>query len=246
MTNDPGDRRSRPRAGFLGKAIVTRRPGEHFALSIRDLSASGARLVGRVELAEGDHIGVSLEIEGSTISTTALVVRTEPQNSQVAISFNNLSHEAREIIDAAVTALIERVRADSPPTVLVLSASAEVRAALERDLAQLGRATRACATMLDAVWSLHDWAIRYEAIVIVREADPDPLDQLLKHFAEQHPQLRRVLVFGDQLESLDHEASRRVDAVLRTPLRIRALARALGIRETDSSIGMLPVCESET
>lgn len=241
----PQNRRGRPRVGALGKATVIRRPGEQVALSIRDLSASGARLVGRVELAEGERVGVSLEIEGAIVSTTALVVRTEPQNSQVAISFDNLSREALGLIERAVEALLERVRAGSPPTVLILSASAETRATLERDLAQLGRATRPCATLLDAVWSLHDWAIRYEAIVIAREADPEPMEELLKHFAEHHPRLRRVLLFRDQLESLGHESSRRVDAVLRTPLRIRALARALGIRETDSSRSMSPVGESD-
>lgn len=235
------NRRDRPRAGFVGKAIVIRRPGEESELSIRDLSSGGARLVGRVELAEGDRIGVALEIEGVIISTTALVVRTEPQNAQVAIAFDNLDRDARALIEGAVAALIERVRAASPPTVLILSASAETRATLERDLAQLGRASRPCATMLDAVWSLHDWSIRYEAIVLAREADPEPLGELLKHFAEQHPKLRRLLLFGSKLESLDHESSRRVDAVLRTPLRIRALSRALGILETESSVAMLPV-----
>ncbi len=240
MTDLPVERRSRPRAGLLGKAtIVWARSTVPAEFNIRDLSTGGARLIGRAQLVESERIQVMLELDEVTVSVAAEVLRTEPQNAQVAIGFRDLSREATEVIERAVTALIECVRAGSPPTVLILRAPAEARAAIERDLAQLGRAVRACTTMLETVWALENPTVRYEAVVIASDMDSEPLGELLKHLSEQHPQFRRLLLFGDQLESVDRVAASHVDAVLRTPLRIRALARALGIRETDSSLAML-------
>lgn len=240
MTDLPAERRGHPRAGRLGTATIVRARSTVTAeFNIRDLATGGARLIGRAQLVEGERIQVMLNLDGVMVSAAAEVLRTEPQNAQVAIAFRDLSREATEVIERAVAAMIERVRAGSPPTVLLLRAPAEARAAVERDLAQLGRAVRACATMLEAVWALDDPTVRYEAVVIASDMDREPLGELLKHLAERHPQLRRLLLFGDQLESVDRVAASRVDAVLRTPLRIRALARALGIRETDSSLAML-------
>lgn len=244
MTDGPNDRRNGLRAGFPGKAVVTRaRPAQSAEFTIRDLSTSGARLIGRLQLAEGERITVALTIDGVALPLDALVVRTEPQSSQVAVAFCAVPTETLAAIEAAVGAMIKRVHASSPATVLVVCASPERAAELQRDLAQLGRAFRACATMLETMWALTEPTLRCEAVIIASHVEPEPLAELLKHLADHHPQLRRLLLFGDHLESIDHASSNRVDAVLRTPLRIRALARALGIRETDSSVGMLPVPE---
>jgi hypothetical protein len=97
-----------------------------------------------------------------------------------------------------------------------------------------------CATPLEATWALHDPAVSTEAIIIGDGRQSEPLGDLLSHLAETHPRVRRVLVFGDQLASLDHVSSRLVDAVIRTPLRSRPLARALGVTDADSSLMLLP------
>jgi hypothetical protein len=135
------------------------------------------------------------------------------------------------------------VRAAAPPTVLVLGASPELRAALERDLAQLGFATCACTAMLEVMWSLSDPAVRHEAVIVASELAGVSLADLFAHFAEHHPAVRRLLIFGDRLAAVDHAVSRRIDSVLRTPLRLRVLSRALGIAATDSSLALLPLEE---
>ena len=139
MTDGPIDRRSRPRVGLLGTATIMRAGSHESAeLTIRDLSSGGARLVGRLQLVEGERIPVTLALEGVSFSIVAEVVRTEPQNAQVAIAFRDLPPDALETIERAVARMIESVRASSPPTVLIVGAEAGTRAALERDLAQLG------------------------------------------------------------------------------------------------------------
>jgi PilZ domain len=246
MTDTPDDRRARPRAGLPGVAVILRAgSADPVAFAIRDLSANGARLVGRVQLVDGERIRVLLKLEGVELLVEAEVVRTEPQNAQVAIAFRDLSSAAREMIEQTIDAMVERVRVASLLTVLIVGAPAETRGAIERDLAQLGRRSRPCATMLEAMWSLHDPSIRYEAVIVASDALGESLGALLEHLAEHHPTIRRLLLFGDQLKSVDHASSSRVDAVLRTPLRIRALARALGVGATDSSVGLLLSTEPE-
>ncbi|HUS28721.1 MAG TPA: PilZ domain-containing protein, partial [Kofleriaceae bacterium] len=198
-------------------------------------STTGARVIGETRLVEGERVQIILEIEGVSIEVFADVVRTEPQNSQAALEFVEVAAEARASIEQALASFIDRVRASSPPTVLVIGASPELFASLERDVAQLGRAAHACATMLETVWALQDRTMVCEAAVLVSDLEAAPLGQVLQHLADQHPDVRRLVLFGDQLSSLDHDASSRVHAVLRTPLRIRPLARALGVNLTDSS-----------
>ncbi|HTL35519.1 MAG TPA: PilZ domain-containing protein [Kofleriaceae bacterium] len=233
------ERREHPRVGFDGKASIARGPAERFEFALRDLSTTGARVVGATRLVEGERVHVRLEIEGTTIEVFADVVRTEPQNSQAALEFVEVPAETAAAIESALTGFIERVRASSPPTVIVVGASDELNAALERDLAQLGRATRPCATQLELTWALEDRTTVYEAAVLASDMDPIQIGSVLEHLAEQHSNIRRLVLFGDQLSSLEKAASSRVQAVLRTPLRIRALARALGVNLTDSSQAMV-------
>jgi len=237
------ERREHPRVGFDGKASIARGPAERFEFALRDLSTTGARVIGSTRLVEGERVQVTLEFEGTSITLFADVVRTEPQNSQAALAFFEPPPETVAEIERAVSSFIERVRASSPPTVLVIGASQEVHEALERDLAQLGRATQACATNLEMTWALQDRSTNLEAAVLASDLDPAQIAAMLEHLAEQHPEVRRLVLFGDQLSSLEKAASSRVQAVLRTPLRIRALARALGVNLTDSSQAMVALVD---
>lgn len=239
------ERREHPRVGFDGKASIARGPAERFEFALRDLATTGARVVGPTRLVEGERVHVILEIEGTAIEVFADVVRTEPQSSQAALEFVEVSAETAAAIDAALTGFIERVRASSPPTVLVIGASDEVYAALERDLAQLGRATQACTTLVEAMRALRDRTTVYEGAVIASELGPVAIGEMLEHLVESHPEVKRLVLFGEKMKSLEHSASSRVQAVLRTPLRIRPLARALGVNLNDSSIAMVALVDTE-
>ncbi len=246
MTDAPSERRGRPRAVVSQKGLVMHARSKAPAdFSIRDLSAGGARLVGRERLFEGEQIRVTFELDGVSCVVGASVVRTDPQSSQVAVAFTAVPPAALEAIERAVAALLDGVGANAAPSILLVSTDGETRAALERDLARLGRAARSCVTLDDAMQALGDPTTRYDAVVISNDAGSAAVTELLTYFAEQHPELRRLLLFGEQLHSLDHAASSRVTAVLRTPLRIRALARALGMYDTDPSVAMLPMNDPE-
>jgi PilZ domain len=231
------ERRGRVRVVASG---VARLAGGSGAFAIRDLSADGARLIGRVPLVEGHRIRLELTLEGATKLVDADVLRVDRQRSEAAVMFRNAAPETRAWIEQCVTSLIERVRAAGPPIVLVCGVPAEPAAALERDLARLDHAMQACTGEADVMAAL-EGAERVCAVVAY--AGTAQIGELVAHLRDQHPAMRRVLLFGEQLESIDHDVSRGVDAVLRTPWRIRALARAIGIESADSTAAMLPASD---
>jgi hypothetical protein len=210
-------------------AVVHARYDERGTFAIRDLSATGARLVGQLRLAEGERVKVEVDIEGQVLVLTADVVRTDPQTSQIAVAFRDVSAEDVTRIERVVNAELDRVRTLTPSTVLVVHPDAEQRAALERDLARLGVAATGCGTLVELTWQLGDRAVRHETVIVSAElADHAAIVQFL---AQHHAQLRRVIIFGDQVRSLEHPTSGLVQAILRTPWHLRGLARALDIQE---------------
>jgi hypothetical protein len=231
------ERRQRRRIPSAGTATIRRASGDQAEFALRDLSESGARVVGNLRLVEGELVHVSLELDGKVLSIIASVLRTEPQTAQAAIEFRDLSSEMQQSIEHAIDSMIARVLASSPPRVLVLHPDAEVGAALERDLSRLERGATLCSTVVEALWAMQNATARHVAIIVSREM----ASEVVQHFADDHPGVRRILLFGEQLESVDHGVS--IDAVLRTPWRIRALARALGIDATDSTMAMLPASD---
>jgi hypothetical protein len=239
--SDRADRRNRLRVRSVGTAILARASGQLEQFAIRDLSETGVRLIGNARLAETERVRVSLKLDSGTVLLIGEVVRTDPRNAQVAIAFREVSRDALRSIERAIEAMIDGVRVTSPAAVLVLHADNDVRAALERDLSRLDRAASLCATNLETMWSLHDQAANHIAIVIDGELPIDTLDALSHHLVENHPQVRRVLLFGEQLGSIEGTIASRIDAVLRSPWRIRALARAVGVDATDSSMVLFPV-----
>jgi hypothetical protein len=233
------DRRRTPRVGLPARAFIRRLGSdEPIEFGVRDLSAGGGRLVGHVRLKEFEHIRLNLELDGAIVSLSAEVVRADPQNMQVAVTFRDVPPATAELIERSLAAFLESVRTTLPPTVLVHQVAPAVYSSLERDLAQLGRRAKSCATRLEVIWALNEPTARCEAIVICADADARP--ELLQALAEDHPHVRRLVLFVDKLGSLDHASSSRVDGVLRTPWRLRPLARALGIESADSSVAMLP------
>ncbi|HSN26050.1 MAG TPA: PilZ domain-containing protein [Kofleriaceae bacterium] len=223
------ERRGRVRVVASGLARVVGHEGK---LAIRDLSTAGARLVGKVPLVEAHRIKLELVLEGGTAKLDADVVRVDRQRNEAAVVFKNLSEATRTWIDQCIDAVIARVRAAGPPLVLVHGLAEDAAATLERDLAKLEHAMQSYAP--DALLE------RAVALVVAAALGNDAVRDVLAGAREKRPELRYVLVFGEQLESLDHAVSRDVDAVLRTPWRIRALAKAIGVESADSTSAMLP------
>jgi hypothetical protein len=116
--------------------------------------------------------------------------------------------------------------------VLIIHPDLEVSSALERDLARVGVASRVTATLADAVQHATDSAIDCIG-VIVAGSFGEPLGPVLQSLEAARADLRRVILFGDQIDKLEHPAARRVDAVLRTPWRFKGLARALDLPSED-------------
>jgi hypothetical protein len=207
--------------------------------AVRDLSAEGARLIGHGKLVEGSRVRLELTLEGVTNVVDAEVLRVDRQRSEAAVLFKNLTPVLRRWIEDSIGALIQRVRAAGPPAVLVLGLPPQRAAALERDLARLERSMRACSSVDEAAAALAE-PDRVCAAIVCSEAGNVRILALLRVLRERYPAVKRALLFGEQLESVDKEVSRGVDAVLRTPWRIRALARAIGIDSADSTAAMLP------
>ncbi len=234
---DPDERRDGARAQPPGTAAVTRLGREPAEFAIRDLSAKGMRLVGATRLVEGELVSVAFDAEGVDVTLDALVLRTEPQRSQVALEFRRVSPAAAAAIAHAIGKL--RQRAGTVASVLVCHDDTETRAALERDILRLGRIARLCATLDDARDVIADPAVELSAVLLASTLPAAPLREVVEQLAADRPHVRRVLLFGEQLGSLDHAISSRIDAVLRMPSRMRPLARALGVDMNDSSLALL-------
>jgi hypothetical protein len=230
--------RDRPRVRAAGKAWV-QQGSTRAEFAIRDLSTSGARLIGVTRLPEGERVQVELGLENEVVAVQADVVRVDPQRAEVAVAFRSVPARASELIARAIQTLVERVREAAPPSVLVIHPDSETRAALERDLTHLDRSATLCSTPLEAMWSVDNLSVNHVA-AIIGTVLAERANELVMHFSDHHPRVRRILLFGDQLGAVDRAISSRVDAVLRTPWRIRALSRALGMDLADSSIALLP------
>jgi hypothetical protein len=241
--SDTSDRRDRPRVRAAGKAWVLH-DNARAEFAIRDISTSGARLIGATRLPEGVRVDVELKLDNDIVAVQAEVVRVDPQRAEVALAFRAVTARANELIARTIQALVERVRESGPPSVLVIHPDGETRAALERDLTHLDRSATLCASPLEAVWGVDDLSANHVAVIIGTTLG-ERASELVVYFGDHHPHVRRILLFGDQLGAVDRAISNRVDAVLRTPWRIRALSRALGMDLADSSIALLATDPSE-
>ena len=221
----------------VGTAVVMRAGSERAEFAIRDLSATGMRLVGNARLVEGERVRVTFSVEGAEVAVDAVVARTEPQRAQVALELPNVPPPAAAVIARAIAAM--RQRAASASSVLVCHPDAETRAALERDILRLGRKATLFATVDEARAALDAPTAAFSAVLIAAGLPGDAVRELVDHLTARHPNVRRVMLFGERLESIDHAISSRIDAIVRMPSRIRPLSRALGIDSNDSSLALL-------
>ena len=238
MDDSDPERRASGRVNPVGTAIVMRAgSAERAEFAIRDLSAKGMRLVGNARLVEGERVRVTFSVEGAEVAIDAVVARTEPQRAQVALELQNVPPAAAATIARAIAAM--RQRATSASSVLVCHPDAETRAALERDILRLGRKATLFASVDEARAALDAAGAAFSAVLIAAGLPGDAVRALVDHLTARHPHVRRVMLFGERLESIDHAISSRIDAIVRMPSRIRPLARALGIDSNDSSLALL-------
>jgi hypothetical protein len=212
-------------------ATVVRSTKESAAFAIRDLSPGGARLVGQLDVFEGERVQLQIELD-EPLQINADVVHVDRQRKVVEVAFRGVADDALAQIERSIAEMIERVRASAPLTVLIVHPSLESSSALERDLARVGVAGRVCTTLSELADHLGDNATRFIG-VIVAGSFGEALGPVLQQLEESRTDLRRVILFGDQIEKIDHPAARRVDAVLRTPWRFKGLARALDLPSED-------------
>ncbi len=209
-------------------ATVTRASKESSRFAIRDLSGGGARLVGDTRLFEGELVWIRFELD-VPIEIAADVTKFDDQRKTADVTFRDVPPEAAAQIELAIAALISGVREAAPPTVLVLHPEVSVSSALERDLARIGVAARvlASASHDDLAWVLEDRAVKYIGVVI--SGASASLGPNLEYLENKQADLRRVVLYGDQITKHSHPAVGRVHAVLRTPWHFKGLSRALGV-----------------
>jgi hypothetical protein len=211
-------------------ATVTRASKESSRFGIRDLSGGGARLVGDTRLFEGELVWIRFELD-VPVEVAADVVRVDDQRKTADVTFRDVPPEAAAQIELAIAALIHNVREASPPTVLVLHPDVAVSSALERDLARIGVAARVLAGIAssgDLAWVLEDRAVKYIGVIVSGQLE-ETLGPSLAYLEEKQADLRRVVLYGDQILKSEHPAVGRVHAVLRTPWHFKGLTRALGV-----------------
>jgi hypothetical protein len=208
---------------------LVRSSGDRGAFAIRDLSPGGARLVGTLDVFEGERVQLTIELD-EPLQLAADVVSVDRQRKVVEVAFRGSTKEALATIERSIAEMLERVRASAPPTVLVAHPIVDVSSALERDLARVGVGARVCGTLAEIDELLADKQTRFIGAVLAGSFG-EALGPILERLEET--ELRRVILWGDQIDKLEHPAASRVDAVLRTPWRWKGLARALGLPSED-------------
>lgn len=108
------ERRKWPRAYFSAKAHVFHKNNPTKILSVNNLSAGGALLVGDADLLIGDKIRLTIDIpEFSLLKLNARVLqaRTTVQGEPAfRIAFYNIDPSTEDVIHNAVLARLEAVR----------------------------------------------------------------------------------------------------------------------------------------
>ena len=206
---------------------VVRSTQESGAFAIRDLSPGGALLVGQLDVFEGEHVQLTIDLD-EPVQVFADVMRVDRQRKVIEVAFRGLTDDALATIEKSIADTLERVRGAAPPTVLIVHPTVDVSSALERDLARVGVAARVIATLDDLADQLADKAVHFVGVIAAGSLG-EGLGPALEQLETKHADLRRVILFGEQLAKIEHPAANRVDAVLRTPWHFKGLARALAL-----------------
>src|SRR3954467_1614396 len=91
---------------------------EQGAFAVRDLSPGGARLVGSLDVFEGERVQLTIEID-NPVQITADIVHVDRQRKVVEVVFRDVTDEVLAQIQRSIAELLEQVRALAPATVLI-------------------------------------------------------------------------------------------------------------------------------
>ena len=112
------ERREHPRVDVTARAVVLVRHNAGTECLIDSISMGGARLVGPLTLAVGEHVQVLFEVDGTPIDVEGEVVRAERQdvmNDRIAIAFKNVSESTRLLLHKLVVTSLDREGGGAPP-----------------------------------------------------------------------------------------------------------------------------------
>jgi CheY-like chemotaxis protein len=227
----PGDeRRQHPRAQLAANVVVLKGEQRIGVYRVINLSAGGLMLAGDPALNVGDTVEVILRLGDRTVRAHASVLReTRTGHGGVsALAFRDLAADAHDLVQSAVLRALEDARGAS---VLIVDDSAEICQALRTQLGRLGLRAVAVGTPLEAVNFLEQPNHVTVALVDLVLGGSNGLD-VLAYLADQHPNVRRVLMSGrahpQQLELARHSLFRHsAHDVLPKPWTEETLTRAV-------------------
>lgn len=228
----PFERRRSPRASLATRAIVLRSNETLGSFEVLNLGAGGLLLGGERPGSLEEPLQVVLPLGGEEpLVLPGRIVRDRPtrHGPTFVFEFTSVPEEMRSDIDRKIA---ENVAAAQNARVLVVDDSREIGNALRMQLAWLGHPAHAVTTPLEALRVLEEPNRVEVAIVDLVLGGADGLE-LIAFLAEQHPEVRRVLMTGHaQPGHLEHEVRNGRSAlphdVLGKPWSQSTLARAVG------------------
>lgn len=198
MHEEHGERRGYQRVDLRAVATLVQRGEAVGRFTVQNLSAGGALLTGAHDVANSAPLRLLLELpEGDTLAVGAHVRRRAATDGMVAlaVAFRHVEPGSEDRIQDAVVSLLDDRFKEDHPAVLVVEADEAVRRSIVARVTALGRRTIPCAAPLDALRVLASGE-RLEAVVTRDGADAGP--ELLAYVAENHPELRPILLVEDR------------------------------------------------
>lgn len=212
IRNRRGGRRARRRATSLGAALVLLKGRPVGRYVVQHLSAAGAQLLGSRALRLDRRVRVFLQFpDHDPCAVDARVVHVARQGTgevALTVSFRHRTDETEDLLQQeALTALV-RAR---HPAVLLVSDRRRVRRKLARELEGMGRSVRVAAAPLDALRWLEDPDDDIDTVIVMQSLEGGGAWALLQFFAEEYPELRRVMIADGGRPARDDWAAEVVD-----------------------------------
>lgn len=192
------ERRAHGRVDLAATATLLQRGEAVGRFTVQNLSAGGALLTGAHDVANSAPLRLLLRLPGDEpLAVGAHVRRRARVGSMVAlaVSFRHLTTASEDRIQDAVVALLDESYRAEHPAVLVVDEDEDARLAIIAQLGALGRRAIPCAAPLDAIRVLESGE-PVEAVVARDALGTHP--ELLAWVAENHPELRSILLVEDR------------------------------------------------
>ena len=230
---EPWNRRAHPRAPGNHEVVVLVHGGQQATFTLRDLSATGASLVGDSTVQPGEIVTVQFVVGGQPVELDARVLRCEAvPECIIAVEFRNAAQHARDHLHRVVVDERERRSSVARPTLLVIEDGSRNQDRLSRNVLGTDWHVVTATTPRDLVRVLDDTRLRVETALIDHYLGSRTTRAFLGYLVAEHEQIRRVVVCGrDSARAYDDEVpSGRVHAVLVEPWDELALVAVLSAR----------------